>query len=64
MSAAAGQRTWTIGEAALLLRCPEWRLRRWFKSGRLPEPRRHGGYRVLTPADLDRARKLLEDAGR
>jgi excisionase family DNA binding protein len=37
----------TTGEAAELLGTQEWRIRRLFESGDLPEPQKFGGKRVI-----------------
>jgi hypothetical protein len=53
----------TTGDAAQALGCREWQVSRLFERGLLPEPRRVGGKRVLTRADLDGIRVALIRAG-
>lgn len=42
----------TTGQAAALLGTDEWRLRRLFEDGTLPEPPRFGGLRIIAGTDL------------
>ncbi len=53
----------TVGEAAMRLHCLEWRLRRVFERGLLPEPLRLGRYRLIPVADLPKIQKAMEDVG-
>ena len=45
------QTTFTTRELAELLSTKEWRVRRLFEDGTLPEPQKFGGKRVI-PAEL------------
>jgi hypothetical protein len=51
----------TLGQAARLIGCPEWWLRRQYQIGRLPEPCRVGILRVLGSADVQRAQALFSE---
>ncbi len=53
----------TTGDAAQELGCREWQVSRLFERGLLPEPRRVGGKRVLTRADLASIKAALTRAG-
>lgn len=56
---ATDEKLFTTQEAADELGCRDWYLRRLFRRGLLPEPRRHAGARLLTQADVERARDVL-----
>jgi DNA-binding transcriptional MerR regulator len=42
----------TIGEAARRLGVSNWQLREVYRKGLVPEPRRLGPFRAITPSDL------------
>jgi hypothetical protein len=50
----------TIGQAAVELGVIEWKLRRVFKDGQLPEPPRVGVSRVIRRSDLPKIKKAIE----
>ncbi len=51
--------TYSMGQAADLLGISYWKLSRLFRDGKLPEPPRVAGARILTEQDLARAQKLV-----
>ncbi len=53
----------TTRDVAALLGVDEWRVRRVYEDGTLPEPSRLGGIRVLTGADLPAIIDALRDRG-
>jgi DNA-binding transcriptional MerR regulator len=53
----------TLGAVARHFGCRPWQVRRLFESGKLPEPRRVGAYRVFTPDELPRIEAALRQAG-
>lgn len=55
--------TATVPEIARLCGVPAWRVRRLYETGRLPEPPRAGGYRLIDTADLPAIREALVAAG-
>ncbi len=63
MSARSTATTTTVPQAARLLGVPTWCVRRLYESGRLPEPPRAGGYRLIDAADLPAIRAALGEAG-
>lgn len=42
----------TCRQVAEILEIAEWKIRRLFEDGDLPEPERFGGKRVITPAGI------------
>ncbi len=54
------KRTFTTGSLARLKGWDEWRVRRLFEDGDLPEPPRLGQYRLLSEDDIP----LIEEAMR
>jgi hypothetical protein len=53
----------TIGEAAAMLGCDAWQLRRLYTRGLLPEPQRVGPFRVIPSNDLGSIERALRKAG-
>jgi len=53
----------TVGQIARLLGTDEWRVRRLFEDGTLPEPSRFGGKRVISAAEIPAIVDALRSRG-
>ena len=53
----------TVGQIARLLGIDEWRVRRLFEDGTLPEPSRFGGKRVISAAEIPAIVDALRSRG-
>jgi hypothetical protein len=53
----------TVGQVAKMYGLPRWKLMRLFEHGHLPEPKRCGPFRMLTPSDLPEIERVLRERG-
>jgi len=54
---------YTVPQLAQKLGVHEWQIRRMFKRGFAPQPRRLGNYRVISDQDLPQIEEGLRKAG-